>query len=547
MSIRDFAAEVDHLFASWQRPGAPGGAIAVVDRGEVVLRRSYGLASLEHGVPNTTGTAFHIASITKTFVAAACVLLAAERKLDLDAPMKALVPEMRSGDGVTIRQLLTMTSGLRDSWEMLRLAGMPTSHPRTRDDLMWLATRQSAMNFPVASRFSYTNVNFVLLSLIIERATGRTVDQVFEDRLFRPLGMAHTALRSGADIVVPNLASGYWPVAGDDGIEHHRVGLHGVDISGAGQGVSTVEDLVHWLMAWRSGRIGDVAVFDEMAEPGVLADGSPMNYGLGTFISGHRGLVITGHGGSLPGYKAHLGFARERDFGVVILSNREDTVALDRVKDIVDIFLDQRLDMPKPAVAAERVVAASSEIADAIEHMTGRWFDAESGEMMTVTAKGAELEVDKLGLDIVLQPTGPETPDQFANPTGFMPYRLARDGDDLVLTAGGRVQRFRKLDPFWAETDEFPFYVGRYYCEALDAWHEVSADEDRLTISFGQKPHGRMTFLLEPVASDVFRIDVIEPNLRAQYAIRFERGAEEHATGFRISSDRLKDTVFVRT
>src|SRR5208337_2389598 len=117
-------AKVDQLFEKWNNPNSPGCSLAVIRNGDIIYKRGYGMADLDHGIPNTPTTVFHIASTSKQFTAAAIVLLAQEGKLSFDDPIRKYLPEIPDfGTPITIRHLLHHTSGIRDQWELLLLAG----------------------------------------------------------------------------------------------------------------------------------------------------------------------------------------------------------------------------------------------------------------------------------------------------------------------------------------------------------------------------------------------------------------------------------------
>src|SRR5690606_17101850 len=118
------AARVDSLFAEWNQPGSPGAAVAVLQDGRIVLERGYGRAQLEYDVPITPATVFHVASVTKQFTAFSIALLAQRGALSLDDDIRSHLPEPPDlGHRITIRQLIHHTSGIRDQWELLAMAG----------------------------------------------------------------------------------------------------------------------------------------------------------------------------------------------------------------------------------------------------------------------------------------------------------------------------------------------------------------------------------------------------------------------------------------
>jgi len=142
-------ARIDAIFADWDSRDSPGASVAVVHDGEIVYQRGYGMSNLEHGVPITANSIFHVASISKQFTDMCIAMLALEGRLGLDDDVRQYVPELPSyGDTITLRHLIHHTSGLRDQWDLLGLAGWRDDVDLiTQADVLWIAGRQRALNF----------------------------------------------------------------------------------------------------------------------------------------------------------------------------------------------------------------------------------------------------------------------------------------------------------------------------------------------------------------------------------------------------------------
>src|SRR6266851_6512726 len=168
--------QVDKLFEKIDRTISPGCAVAAMRDGKILYQRGYGMADLDHNVPITADTVFHVASMSKQFTAAAIVMLAQERKLSLDDEVRKYVPELPDfGAPVTLRQLIYHTSGLRDQWELLGLAGWRYSLDLiTNADVLSVVARQRDLNFAPGSEFIYSNTGYTLLSEIVQRVSGQS-------------------------------------------------------------------------------------------------------------------------------------------------------------------------------------------------------------------------------------------------------------------------------------------------------------------------------------------------------------------------------------
>ena len=182
-----------------QRDGEPGVAVSVTRGADVVARRHVGLASLAHRVPIGARTRFHIVSVSKTFMAAAVLVLAARGALRLDDDVRRHLPELPAdvspGGALTIRHLLSMTSGLRDVLEIERLRGVWGTAPSRTCDLLDLARRITGVSAPPGAQYMYANVNALLLDELIARASGMSAEAFRRAVLYEPLGLVDTAAR----------------------------------------------------------------------------------------------------------------------------------------------------------------------------------------------------------------------------------------------------------------------------------------------------------------------------------------------------------------
>src|SRR5215831_20149917 len=194
-SIKSLALEhrIDGMFAPYTRPGSPGAVVAVMRGSHIEVCKGYGLASIELGVPITPRTRFRIASVSKQFTVTAALMLATEGKLKLTDPPHKYLKELKPLP-VTIDQMMRNSSGLPDFLELLRLGGHGLDKPARAADFVAASARSGHLNFAAGSRFLYSNTNFLLLGLIIERLAKQKLGDFLSERIFKPLGMTSTML-----------------------------------------------------------------------------------------------------------------------------------------------------------------------------------------------------------------------------------------------------------------------------------------------------------------------------------------------------------------
>src|SRR3989304_3474805 len=204
-------AIADTVFARWNSTHTPGCAVGVAREGKVLLTRGYGMADLETGTPITAQTIFESGSVAKQFPATAIMLLALDGKLTLDDPARKYLPELPEYDRpITIRHLLTHTSGLREGSWLVAAQGWPRgTRAHTQAELLDVVFRQKALNYPVGDYYSYTNSGYALAMTIVERVSGKSLQAFTQERIFGPLGMAHTRWRDDFTRLVPGRAQAY--------------------------------------------------------------------------------------------------------------------------------------------------------------------------------------------------------------------------------------------------------------------------------------------------------------------------------------------------
>lgn len=538
------AGRIDELFAPWTVSGQPGATLAVLRAGEVVLQRCYGLANIEHGVAIRPETRFHIASITKTFVGASCVLLHREGKLSIDDPVTKHIPELKLSAPLSVRQLLNMISGLRDSMESMSLRGVLVRYPRSGQDLLDLVFNQRTLSYPTAERYVYTNINFNLLSLIIERISGRSFVDFVTERIWQPLGMSSTLLRDSNAMIVPGLADAYIPRDGK-----MEKGVWAFGLSGAGGFVSNLPDLLRWQAAFRAGAIGNVKMLDLMSERGRLKDGRLVNYGLGLGVRRHRGVTVLCHGGALPGYRAMFARVPERDFGLVLMCNRDDADPYTRMQQIIDIALEGELPEPELVTGARTRLAQVTIPAKVLDGLDGRYLDRASGEVIELkfNRANATIEGDKMGFALALRPSGPDTfKDPWPNFDTTMRIEALPTGRArLHVDFGGQTGTFERVDAYAPAADDLATAAGTYHAADLRSDAEAMVRSGRLVLRFGSDFHGESELTLEPLARDMFLARRETGGFKHHYAVRFRRD-QGRVAGFLVSSDRLKDTRFDR-
>lgn len=313
------AIDLDAVFGSIA-PTGPGCAAGVVMPGGLSLTEAYGLADLEHPEPLTPDSVFESGSLAKQFTAAAMQLLVQDGRLTLDDDIRRYLPELPDyGTPITIRNLLNHTSGLREQWSLLALAGNPPgTQVHTQATILDLASRQRGLNFTPGAEFLYTNTNYTLAAILIERVSGQSFQQFTDQRLFQPLGMNHTRWREDFRTVVPGRAMAYAPA--DEGF---IANMPFTSVYGNGGLLTTIGDLLRWnaFLDKPSMLAGGQTLVTALQTPGHLSDGTPTEYALGLEVTRAHGQKLVSHSGSTGGYKTWLGRYPDQGISVAVMCN----------------------------------------------------------------------------------------------------------------------------------------------------------------------------------------------------------------------------------
>jgi CubicO group peptidase (beta-lactamase class C family) len=311
----DRVAAVDALMRDYDGH-VPGASVLVLKDGEPLLRRSYGLADLDSGSAATPATNYRLASVTKQFTAASILLLAQDGKLSLDDPLKRWLPSLpKAADAVTLRQLLSHTSGLVDYEEHIPEGFAGQLHDA---DVLRILEGQDQTYFPPGSDYRYSNSGYALLALVVGRASGTDFASFLRERIFRPLHMdATVAHQDGADMVARR-AYGYSLV---DGRWQRTDQSQTSAVLGDGGIYSSIDDLARWDAALYDDRLFPAQVRAQMFAPATTTDEPDVpHYGFGWRLNGDS----VWHSGESIGFRNVIVRWPAEHVTVIVLTNRND-------------------------------------------------------------------------------------------------------------------------------------------------------------------------------------------------------------------------------
>ncbi len=325
---------------------APGCAAAVSVNGQPVFEKAFGLAEMEHNVPNTPQTIFESGSVAKQFTAAAILLLQQDGKLSLDDPVRKYIPELPDyGSPLTIRHLLNHTAGLRDWGSVMALTGAGRGDRVVTQDLaLDVIVHQKALNFKSGSEYSYSNSGYNLAAIIVERVSKQKFAAFLQERLFKPLGMTNSSIRDDYQRLVPGRAQAY---AREGNNAPWRLNMPFMNVYGNGGMLTTVGDWLKWNAMLDSRSLG-ASLVEALETRGVLNDGRKIAYALGLEVGKYKGLKDVSHGGSTAGYQTFLARYPDQKVSIAVMCNGTSPSAGEVAANITDEIFGPYPATPQP-------------------------------------------------------------------------------------------------------------------------------------------------------------------------------------------------------
>jgi CubicO group peptidase (beta-lactamase class C family) len=498
---------------------APGCAAAVSLNGEVVFEKAFGLADLEHNVPNTTQTIFESGSVAKQFTAASLVLLQQDGKLSLDDPVRKYIPELPDyGSPLTIRHLLNHTSGIRDWGAVMSLTGAGRGDRVINQDLaLDVITHQRALDFTPGSEYSYSNSGYNLAAIIVERVSKQKFPAFVEERLFKPIGMKNSSWRDDYQRVVPGRAQAY----SRQGNGPWRLNMPFMNVYGNGGMLTTVGDWMKWNAMLDSHSLG-ASLVTALETRGVLNDGRKIAYALGLTVDTYKGLKDVSHGGATAGYQTFLARYPDNKVSVGVMCNGTSPSAGGIAANITDEIFGPF------AESAKKEPAKVSD--DELKKFVGIWRSEKThGPARFVVENGVSRWS---GARVIPMGGG-----QFTVGDSQLRFTFDKDGKPLsaeTVDSDGEVRRFVPEKAWTPTPADLASFKGDWFSEEAGATFTVAIDGDKAFIK--QRPSTSLQ--MQPIYQDHFSVE--------GSTIWFTRDKNGKVNGLHVGASRMRDMPFVR-
>ena len=511
--------QVDRVFAKWTS-STPGCAVGVSAAGRPALMRAYGMADLEHDVPNTPETIFESGSVAKQFTAAGVLLLARDGRLSLDDPVRKHIPELPDyGAPLTIRHMLTHTSGLRDWGSVAGIGGWPRgTRTYTQAHVLDIVSRQRALNFTPGSRYSYTNTGYNLSVILVSRVSGMSFAEFTKRRLFEPLDMTRTSWRDDYARIVKDRAVAYDEEAGG-----FRMDMPFENAHGNGGMLTTVGDLLKWAANFTSPKIGDLTFVREQTQPGRFTDGRTHGYAMGLQIGTYKGVREISHGGATAGYRTQLNLYPDQGVSVAVLCNAGNAMPAAYARVIADLYLGDN--GKAPVLRAPQYTLTSAD------------YDAVAGVYRN-TLTGIPLRLVRDGSGVRVEggpPLVPVSASEFTTPDGGAKWQMNGAKEARYVDEAGTTIPFEKVSPVQPSAAQLQEFTGTYVSGEAEASMTAAVEDGALVLR--RRP--ATTVRLTPIYPDGFS----GPGLGI---VIFRRDAAGRVNAISVAQDRVWDLRFSR-
>lgn len=330
-----YRPKVDSLLSAKIKGLKAGLAVGIIQSGKVIYAKGFGQANLENALPFSPTTVSDIGSLAKQITCFGILLLAQQQKLTLDDDIRKHLPTVPDfGQTITIRHLMNHTSGIREVYGMLAIAGWKQGDAIRQEDALWLVQKSKGLNFAPGSQYSYCNTGYMLLAEIIQKTSGQKFETWMRENIFQPLQMNQTFVMDQQGELFPRCADSYAQTDQRDWIKQYDNST----VIGAGGIYTTLSDLALWANHLRTPKIGGAELVKQLFQKAKLSSGVEIEYGLGLAISTYRSQPVIQHTGSSAGYRAALVYFPKQDWIIFVKGNYAQMTSQGICEEIADLI-----------------------------------------------------------------------------------------------------------------------------------------------------------------------------------------------------------------
>ncbi|MFY0603151.1 MAG: beta-lactamase family protein [Flavobacteriaceae bacterium] len=531
--------DIASLFKKYNNSDTPGIAVSVIKDGNVIYQKGFGMANLEYGIPITTKTKFHVASLSKQFTAFLILKLEDEGLLSINDDVRKYIPELPDyGKKITISHLLTHSSGIRDQWRLLELAGWRLDDVIKTEQIFRLIVNQKELNFSPGDSFSYSNSGYTLLAIIVERLTKMSFANYAKQTIFDPLKMNDSFFYDDHEEMMSNRAYSYKKV-------NKKLKKSNLNFATVGPTslFTTIEDFNKWAINFQKMTIGNKKIFKSMRENAIKNDGTVSNYyAKGQFLAKHYGYENIYHSGSDAGYRSY--FVRFPDLGYqfILFANASYVNSSKETFKLVNYYLKDKKPKSKNKTTTSELFEYDKDIFVKLSNTKMKKFEGYYFNRETKGYTEVKLENDTLYLkgsvlseSIKLYPVGNSN------------FKVKGSKYDISVNFKENnynepILEIRIPDIMWywnmkvneVNTSD---YLGSYYNDELKTQYDLIEKDNELYLTH-QK--------LDNIKVSQINGAYFSSKNRNFSNIRFKRDNSGKVVGFSVSNGSIKNITFLR-
>jgi CubicO group peptidase (beta-lactamase class C family) len=472
--------KIDSLFHRWDSKTTPGAVIGVIRNDSLIYAKGYGMANLEYAIPNSPETIFHMASVSKQFTAYSIVLLAKQGRLNLDDDIHKYIPWVPDfKEKITVRQLLNHTSGIRDQWQLLAIAGTRLDDVITQDQIIKILSKQQELNSKPGERYNYSNSGFTMLSEIVKSVSGKSLRQFADSAIFKPLGMNSTHVHDDYTEIVKNRAYSYQRKSGTQ----FSNSVLSYSNSGATSLFTNINDLSKWVMNFYTPVVGDASFIEQLTEKGKLNNGKELNYALGIIVNQYKGWKQYTHNGSDAGYRTYLSVFPELKTGIIVFSNLGD-FDFTKINAMTDLLIKENSSVKealnKTVIDSSRAILRDTA---AFKKYIGNYIDDEGSQLAFTVMNG--ILMYRLGIERkILMADGKDAFVNLDQPQFKCKFNIIGKDTVVHITTSERSYSMKKFNNNFPRGDDYlKKYTGTYYSSELDCSYSIILKDHALYLT----------------------------------------------------------------
>ncbi|WP_461109985.1 serine hydrolase domain-containing protein [Spirosoma koreense] len=499
----------------------PGCQLAISRNGQLLISKAWGMADLERQVPLSTTSIIEVGSVSKQFTAAAILLLAQQGRIALTDNVRKYIPELPDyGDPITLGQMMHHTSGLRDWGAIALLTGWPRGRTfYSNNDALEIIARQKQLNHKPNQEFLYSNSNYNLFAILVERVSGLSLAAFTKKYIFEPAGMTHTQWRDDPNRLIANRAIAYITSDNFKADSTFKIDMPNEYAYGNGGLLTTAEDLIKWNNFYLQGRLGTSSLLAQQLQTKPLANGAMNPYAAGLFISTVLGWSNVSHSGTTASYCAYLEAFPQLNLSVAVISNTSLFSVYDFKSAMDSLFV---VNKTKPAAAVK--AGASSTLA-ADKGIAGLYVLERDGSTFQLAINENQVVMDNHSPLITVTKNVFKSANVQLNINGLNGLYITLSSADTI--------RFRKVQPVSPAQKEQVVYTGSYFSRETNSTLRIEVEATKLVVRL----KADRVYPLVGTYQDGFTV----PKLGN---VVFLRGVHHQITGLQFNTDRARKVSF---